>query len=141
MPHHIHDKDIAGAEERYCPRSHASRPSGVRQINCKLYAFNKESCWWQERGRGLLRLNDRRRDSGPLHSRLVFRTQGSLRLVLNTKVAALPQSVPVVLCRQVFCVVSRSTCSIHLCVAFTCLDDNCNVVYCGGRSISPMFDY
>ena len=58
------------------------------QINCKLYAFNKENCSWLERGRGLLRLNDRREGGGggPLHSRLVFRTQGSLRLVLNTKV-------------------------------------------------------
>ena len=67
-------------------------PHGRRrfQINCKLYAFNKENCSWLERGRGLLRLNDRREEAGgggPLQSRLVFRTQGSLRLVLNTKVS------------------------------------------------------
>ncbi|KAF0292621.1 Ran-binding protein 3 [Amphibalanus amphitrite] len=63
--------------------------SNVLQINCKLYAFNKENCSWLERGRGLLRLNDRREEAGgggPLQSRLVFRTQGSLRLVLNTKI-------------------------------------------------------
>ncbi|XP_037094772.1 ran-binding protein 3-like [Pollicipes pollicipes] len=60
--------------------------SNVLQINCKLYAFNKDNCSWLERGRGLLRLNDRRQEEGPLQSRLVFRTQGSLRLVLNTKI-------------------------------------------------------
>lgn len=41
---------------------------------------------WIERGRGLLRLNDMAStDDGSLQSRLVMRTQGSLRLILNTK--------------------------------------------------------
>ncbi|XP_076326206.1 uncharacterized protein LOC143233640 [Tachypleus tridentatus] len=60
--------------------------SNVLQINCKLFAFEKNSSW-VERGRGMLRLNDREVD-GTLQSRLVMRTQGSLRLVLNTKVWA-----------------------------------------------------
>ncbi|XP_023220767.1 ran-binding protein 3-like isoform X2 [Centruroides sculpturatus] len=59
--------------------------SNVLQINCKLFAFNKLASTWQERGRGILRLNDREVD-GTLHSRVVMRTQGSLRVVLNTKV-------------------------------------------------------
>ncbi|XP_013783938.1 ran-binding protein 3-like [Limulus polyphemus] len=60
--------------------------SNVLQINCKLFAFEKNSSW-VEKGRGMLRLNDREVD-GTLQSRLVMRTQGSLRLVLNTKVWA-----------------------------------------------------
>ena len=76
----------------YCHCSGAvvrTRVTSPPQINCKLYAFHKENCSWLERGRGLLRLNDRREEgAGPLHSRLLFRTQGSLRLVLNTKVRA-----------------------------------------------------
>ncbi|XP_076326219.1 uncharacterized protein LOC143233645 [Tachypleus tridentatus] len=49
--------------------------SNVLQINCKLFAFEKNSSW-VERGRGMLRLNDREVD-GTLQSRLVMRTQGS----------------------------------------------------------------
>ncbi|XP_019351456.1 ran-binding protein 3-like isoform X2 [Alligator mississippiensis] len=58
----------------------------VLQINCKLYVFNKLSLSWTERGRGSLRLNDTSSNRcGMLQSRLVMRNQGSLRLILNTK--------------------------------------------------------
>lgn len=57
--------------------------SNVLQMNCKLYAWVSGS--WQERGRGILRLNDW--DAGQeIHSRLVIRTQGTLTVMLNTKV-------------------------------------------------------
>ncbi|XP_043259214.1 uncharacterized protein LOC122401254 isoform X2 [Colletes gigas] len=55
--------------------------TNVLQINCKLFAFDKVSGGWQERGRGTLRLNDRDEES-----RLVGRTAGTQRLILNTKV-------------------------------------------------------
>ncbi|XP_015180038.1 PREDICTED: ran-binding protein 3 [Polistes dominula] len=55
--------------------------TNVLQINCKLFAFDKASSSWQERGRGTLRLNDRDEES-----RLVGRTVGTQRLILNTKV-------------------------------------------------------
>ncbi|XP_022243712.1 ran-binding protein 3-like [Limulus polyphemus] len=61
--------------------------SNVLQITCKLFSFEKNNGTWVEKGRGMLRLNDREVD-GVLQSRLVMRTQGSLRLVLNTKVWA-----------------------------------------------------
>ncbi|XP_071040868.1 ran-binding protein 3 isoform X6 [Parasteatoda tepidariorum] len=61
--------------------------SNVLQINCKLFAFDKIGMNWLERGRGILRLNDRE-CNGSLHSRVVMRTRGSLRVVLNTKVWA-----------------------------------------------------
>ncbi|XP_077672373.1 ran-binding protein 3-like [Eretmochelys imbricata] len=58
----------------------------VLQISCKLFVFNKLSLSWTERGRGSLRLNDTSSNKhGTLHSRLVMRNQGSLRLILNTK--------------------------------------------------------
>lgn len=67
----------------------------VMQINCKLFAFDKATSNWQERGRGTLRLNDKEDatengtdNRGCWHSRLVFRTAGSLRVVLNTKIWA-----------------------------------------------------
>lgn len=53
------------------------------------FVFDKNSQSWVERGRGLLRLNDMAStDDGTLQSRLVMRTQGSLRLILNTKLWA-----------------------------------------------------
>ncbi|XP_012234104.1 ran-binding protein 3 isoform X2 [Linepithema humile] len=55
--------------------------TNILQINCKLFAFDKTSSSWQERGRGTLRLNDRDDES-----RLVGRTAGTQRLILNTKV-------------------------------------------------------
>ncbi|XP_017892982.1 ran-binding protein 3 [Ceratina calcarata] len=55
--------------------------TNVLQINCKFFAFDKASGSWQERGRGTLRLNDRDEES-----RLVGRTAGTQRLILNTKV-------------------------------------------------------
>ncbi|XP_018415186.1 PREDICTED: ran-binding protein 3 isoform X2 [Nanorana parkeri] len=63
--------------------------SNVLQIQCKLFVFDKVSQSWVERGRGLLRLNDMASaEDGALQSRLVMRTQGSLRLILNTKLWA-----------------------------------------------------
>ncbi|KAF2883131.1 hypothetical protein ILUMI_23048 [Ignelater luminosus] len=64
--------------------------TNVLQIMCKLFAFDKTAGGsWQERGRGILRLNDQNADAaGNSHSRLVFRTAGSLRVVLNTKIWA-----------------------------------------------------
>ncbi|NWU96989.1 RNB3L protein, partial [Upupa epops] len=58
----------------------------VLQVNCKLFVFNKLSLTWTERGRGSLRLNDTSSSKhGMLQSRLIMRNQGSLRLILNTR--------------------------------------------------------
>lgn len=57
----------------------------ILKISCKLFAFDKNTSSWQERGRGTLRLNDFAADDH-IGSRLVFRTAGSLRVILNTKV-------------------------------------------------------
>ncbi|KAM5329354.1 ran-binding protein 3-like isoform 2-T2 [Glossophaga mutica] len=61
----------------------------VLKINCKLFVFNKTTESWTERGRGALRLNDTAGgDCGVSQSRLVMRNQGSLRLILNSKLWA-----------------------------------------------------
>ncbi|XP_006156383.1 ran-binding protein 3-like [Tupaia chinensis] len=61
----------------------------VLKINCKLFIFNKTTQSWIERGRGTLRLNDIASSScGTLQSRLIMRNQGSLRLILNSKLWA-----------------------------------------------------
>jgi len=60
--------------------------SNVLQAQVKLYIFDKEKRNWTERGRGLLRLNDSPVSTpGHLKSRLVMRTTGNMRVVLNTK--------------------------------------------------------
>lgn len=59
----------------------------IIQLNCKLYAFDKPSASWLERGRGTLRLNDKESPGG-VQSRVVMRTTGSLRVILNTKIWA-----------------------------------------------------
>jgi len=60
----------------------------VLQIYGKLFAFDKVQGTWIERGRGTLRLNDKQLENQTLQSRLVMRTQGSLRVILNTKIWA-----------------------------------------------------
>nr|CAB3265427.1 ran-binding protein 3 [Phallusia mammillata] len=62
----------------------------VLQMQCKLYQFEAVSQNWLERGVGILHLNDGNCSDDDLHfpSRLVMRTHGSLRLVLNTKIWA-----------------------------------------------------
>ncbi|NXL93702.1 RNB3L protein, partial [Alectura lathami] len=58
----------------------------VLKVNCKLFIFNKLSLTWIERGRGSLRLNDTSSNKcGMLQSRLIMRNQGSLKLILNTR--------------------------------------------------------
>lgn len=62
--------------------------TNVVHLSCKLFAFDKAGSW-QERGRGNLRLNDLQIEDEQqpyTQSRVVFRTSGSLRVVLNTKV-------------------------------------------------------
>lgn len=61
--------------------------TNILNISCKLFAFDSTSSNWQERGRGILRLNDFECDKR-IQSRLVFRTSGSFRVILNTKVFA-----------------------------------------------------
>lgn len=53
----------------------------ILEIGCKLFTFIENN--YEERGRGILRLNDSKINSS---SRVVFRASGSLRLLLNTKV-------------------------------------------------------
>ncbi|XP_059145428.1 ran-binding protein 3-like [Physella acuta] len=61
--------------------------SNVLQANAKLFLFDATTQSWVERGRGIIRLNDRSSDdTKAFQSRLVMRTQGSLRVVLNTKI-------------------------------------------------------
>lgn len=59
----------------------------VLQINCRLFIFDLANHSWREKGRGILKLNDMCTSSteGIFQSRLVVRTQGNLRVVLNTK--------------------------------------------------------
>ncbi|XP_070564356.1 ran-binding protein 3-like isoform X2 [Ptychodera flava] len=60
----------------------------VLQAQCKLFLFDPVSHSWLEKGRGMLRINDLSQSSDVLsfQSRLVMRTQGSLRVILNTKI-------------------------------------------------------
>ena len=57
----------------------------------QLHIFEKSTSSWLERGRGPLRLNDSRvssaaDDKSSKTSRIIMRTAGSLRVILNTKV-------------------------------------------------------
>ncbi|XP_013418914.1 ran-binding protein 3-like isoform X1 [Lingula anatina] len=61
--------------------------SNVFHNYCKLFVFDKSTQAWVEKGRGHLRLNDSLPDENrKFHSRLVMRTTGSLRVVLNCKI-------------------------------------------------------
>ncbi|XP_073681653.1 ran-binding protein 3a [Garra rufa] len=72
--------------ERVEVRTGEESESNVLQMQCKLFVFEMTSQSWVERGCGVLRLNDMASaEDGTLQSRLVMRTQGSLRVILNTK--------------------------------------------------------
>ncbi|XP_070195704.1 ran-binding protein 3-like isoform X2 [Littorina saxatilis] len=63
--------------------------SNVLQANGKLFVFDCDTQTWTERGRGTIRLNDmspQNSNSNTFQSRLVMRTQGCLRVILNTKI-------------------------------------------------------
>ncbi|XP_049823323.1 ran-binding protein 3 isoform X2 [Aethina tumida] len=62
--------------------------TNVLSISCKLFSYDNTGGTWQERGRGILRLNDLELEDNRTQSRLVFRTSGSLRVILNTKIWA-----------------------------------------------------
>ncbi|XP_010893993.3 ran-binding protein 3-like [Esox lucius] len=62
------------------------KESNVVQLSCKLFVLEKRTQSWTERGRGVLRLNDLASGTkGELQSRIVMRHQGSLKVILNTK--------------------------------------------------------
>ncbi|XP_062509018.1 ran-binding protein 3-like [Corticium candelabrum] len=58
----------------------------ILQVHCVLHVFDSKTHGWSERGCGLLWLNDMHHpnEDGTFQSRLVMRTDGSLRLTLNT---------------------------------------------------------
>ncbi|XP_014667338.1 PREDICTED: E3 SUMO-protein ligase RanBP2-like isoform X2 [Priapulus caudatus] len=61
--------------------------SNVLQIHGKLFRFEHDTKNWLEKGAGLLRLNDMQGlEEGDFQSRLVMRSHGSLRVILNTKI-------------------------------------------------------
>ena len=67
--------------------------SNVLQTQVKLYIFQldkEERRTWIERGQGTLRLNDdlNKTDGETLKSRIVMRTNGNMRVVLNSKLCS-----------------------------------------------------
>ena len=79
----------------------------ILNINCKLFAFDKASGSWQERGRGVLRLNDFCVE-GHTQSRLLFRTTGIWRVILNTKV-----SISLISCDVIESIVRADSCVVR----------------------------
>lgn len=55
----------------------------IFQGECKLFVWNYDSHSWTEKGRGLLKLNDRYSDDSVRHSRLIMRSSGTLQVMLN----------------------------------------------------------
>lgn len=69
--------------------------SNVLQIHCRLYHWEADetgasSHSWREKGRGFLKLNDKKstETSEKFTSRLVMRTAGSLKLILNASLVS-----------------------------------------------------
>ncbi|KAJ3412007.1 GTPase-activating Rap/Ran-GAP domain-like protein 3 [Chytridiales sp. JEL 0842] len=60
----------------------------VFQVRCKLFRMNDTDKQWRERGVGALRVNVKHPDapSEPPSARLVMRSEGSLRLILNVRI-------------------------------------------------------
>lgn len=58
--------------------------TNVADMSCKLFAFIASN--YEQRGPGSLRLNDVKSSTEDVRSRVVFRTLGNFRVLLNTKV-------------------------------------------------------
>jgi Ran-binding protein 3 len=74
--------------EKITPVTGEEEERNVVQMNAKLFVFDKVTSNWAEKGRGTLRLNDYSEgegEGGGGGSRIVMRTSGSLRVILNTK--------------------------------------------------------
>jgi len=69
--------------EEITPVTGEENERNVAQISAKLYVFDKATSNWTEKGRGCLRLNDVKGESG--HSRVVMRSAATFRVILNTK--------------------------------------------------------
>lgn len=72
----------------------------VLDVNCKLFAF--VACNYEERGPGSLRVND-----SELCSRVVFRTSGNLRVLINTKVGCIELSLTLIVKTHKICKIFR----------------------------------
>ncbi|KAK6011868.1 RanBP1 domain protein, partial [Ostertagia ostertagi] len=59
----------------------------IFQTACKLHSFDKEKKAWVERGLAHIRINQRNED-GEVHHRIVARTTGNHRVVINSRVHA-----------------------------------------------------
>ncbi|KAK6053900.1 RanBP1 domain protein [Cooperia oncophora] len=59
----------------------------IFQTACKLHSFDKEKKAWVERGLAHIRINQRNED-GEIHHRIVARTTGNHRVVINSRVHA-----------------------------------------------------
>uniref|UniRef100_A0A914VPG1 RanBD1 domain-containing protein n=1 Tax=Plectus sambesii TaxID=2011161 RepID=A0A914VPG1_9BILA len=53
---------------------------------CKLHVFDVESKTWHERGQGTIRINEKKTEDGSVEVRIVGRTTGNQRVVLNSKI-------------------------------------------------------
>lgn len=70
----------------------------ICEINCKIFAFVASN--YEERGRGMLRLNDAK--TNPMVSRVVFRMSGNHRVLVNTKVSGKLVPLPIFLMIAIF---------------------------------------
>ncbi|WKX97033.1 hypothetical protein Q1695_013016 [Nippostrongylus brasiliensis] len=59
----------------------------IFQTACKLHSFDKEKKTWVERGLAQIKINQRNED-GEVHHRIVARTTGNHRVVINSRVHA-----------------------------------------------------
>jgi len=71
------EKIVTGEEEE----------KNVLQVPCKLFQFDKQESTYSQRGRGTLRVNDCGEGSD-FKSRLVFRTSGTQKVAMNSKIWA-----------------------------------------------------
>ncbi|XGW07826.1 hypothetical protein V3C99_010735 [Haemonchus contortus] len=99
-PHEQHDF-IAEAKEAAEKKKEHEKPStsivtvttgeendiNIFQTACKLHSFDKEKKAWVERGLAHIRINQRNED-GEVHHRIVARTTGNHRVVINSRVHA-----------------------------------------------------
>ncbi|KAL7672161.1 hypothetical protein ACOME3_007055 [Neoechinorhynchus agilis] len=75
-------KDVGDVSvDKAVPSSNEDGEHTIVEMKCKLFGFSSGKGGWKDHGPGTLYLND-----GPISSRILFRTAGSQRVILNTLV-------------------------------------------------------
>lgn len=98
--------------------------TSIIKLRCKLYCLNGETKQWLDKGVGEIKINhdpeqmEQSRISIKMHYYLVFRLEGSLKLLLNNRVIKKMPPIKVDLKTVRFCIIDQDRTLLHYLARF-----------------------